>query len=117
MKSKVFKAGNYVWECKTSPTPNSIGASVEVSYLKHEIKEVKKRWAKEGMPSGYYYVFPINYISNAAREELETFKSQYRGQVDIGYYDCDQVQKLIGNCLKLGTMQDLINYIQKVRGN
>lgn len=117
MKSKVFKNGNYVWECKTSPAPNYLGASVEVSYLKTEIAAVKRRWAKEGMPSGYYYVFPVNYISNAARQELENFKSQYRGQVDIGYYDCDQVQKLIENSVKIGSMQDLIGYIQQARKN
>lgn len=117
MKSKVFKTGNYVWECKTSPSNRSLGASVEVSYLRTEIAAVKRRWAKEGTPSGYYYVFPVNYISNAARQELEAFKSQYRGQVDIGYYDCDQVQKLIASCSKLGSMQDLIDYIEQARKN
>lgn len=117
MKSKVFKTGNYVWECKTSPSDKSLGASVEVSSLKTAIETVTRRWAEEGMPSGYYYVFPVNYISNAARQELEAFKSKYRGQVDIGYYDCDQVQKLIESCSKLGSMQDLINYIEQARRN
>jgi hypothetical protein len=117
MKSKVFKTGNYVWECKSSSSDKSLGASIEVSYLKTEIAEVKRRWAKEGMPSGYYYVFPVNYVSNAGRQELETFKSEYRGQVDIEYYDCDQVQKLIESCSKIGNMQNLLNYIEQARRN
>lgn len=111
MKTKHFESGKYIWECKSSPS----GGSIDIVYLKSQISEVKKRFSQEGLPSGYYYVFPINYISNAARYELDNFKKEYSGQVKIDYYDCEQIDKLFKNLSKLQIMQDLIDYIEQVR--
>ena len=55
MESKVFKQGNYIWECKSSYDPSG---EIDLTYLKSAIKSVEKRWEREGKPSGYYYVFP-----------------------------------------------------------
>jgi hypothetical protein len=65
MKSKVFKVGSYVWECKSSYT--DLGGAIDVTYLKAEIVDLENRWQVEEKPSGYYYVFPVNLISNEAR--------------------------------------------------
>jgi hypothetical protein len=113
MESQVFKDGNFVYECKTSPS--YLGGAIEVLYLKFAISQVKQRWAKSGFPSGYYYVFPVNYVSNDARRVLEEFKSEYRGQVDIDYYDCDQVKNLLQAVAKINSLQSLVDYIEKVR--
>ncbi|MEI6445272.1 MAG: hypothetical protein WCO29_19630 [Nostocales cyanobacterium ELA583] len=112
MESKVFKQGNYIWECKSSYTDP--GGAIDLNNLKPAIEEVQKRWKREGKPSGYYYVFPVNLVGNKARQELERFKQAYQGQVDIEYYDREQVQKLIENLSKLSDMQSLVDYINQV---
>ncbi|MDB9451771.1 hypothetical protein [Dolichospermum circinale] len=111
MQSKVFKQGNYIWECKSS---HDLSGEIDLTYLKSAIKEVEKRWEREGKPSGYNYVFPINLITNTARQELERFKNAYRGQVDINYYDREQVQKLIQGFSKMSDMESFVNYIKQV---
>jgi hypothetical protein len=111
MESKVFKQGNYIWECKSSYDPSG---EINLTYLKSAIKSVEKRWEREGKPSGYYYVFPINVITNTARQELEKFKQAYQGQVEIDYYDREQVQRLIQNLSKLSNMESPVNYIKQV---
>jgi hypothetical protein len=111
MESKVFKQGNYIWECKSSYDPSG---EINLTYLKSAIKSGEKRWEREGKPSGYYYVFPINVITNTARQELEKFKQAYQGQVEIDYYDREQVQRLIQNLSKLSNMESLVNYIKQV---
>ncbi|MFO5476520.1 MAG: hypothetical protein ACLBM2_21955 [Dolichospermum sp.] len=111
MESKVFKQGNYIWECKSSYDHSG---EINLTYLKSAIKSVEKRWEREGKPSGYYYVFPINVITNTARQELEKFKQAYQGQVEIDYYDREQVQRLIQNLSKLSNKESLVNYIKQV---
>lgn len=111
MESKVFKQGNYIWECKSS---HHSSGEIDLNYLKTAIKNVEKRWEREGKPSGYYYVFPVNLITNTTRQELERFKQSYQGEVDINYYDREQVQKLIQNLSKLSDMKSLVDYIKQV---
>jgi hypothetical protein len=53
-------------------------------------------------------------ITNTARQELERFKNAYRGQVDINYYDREQVQKLIQGFSKMSDMESFVNYIKQV---
>ncbi|MGB3207025.1 MAG: hypothetical protein WBB28_18730 [Crinalium sp.] len=112
MQSQVFKIGSYIWECKSSYTDP--GGAIDTVYLDASIKGVKLRWEAEGRPSGYYYVFPVNLISNNTRKILEAFKKEYRGEVDINYYDREDVQKLIVKLSKLSDMQSLVNYIKTV---
>jgi hypothetical protein len=112
MKSEVFKVGNHVWECKSSYTDP--GGAINVTYLKSAIHDVEVRWKMEGMPTGYYYVFPVNLISNDGRRILDKFKKDYGNEVSINYYDRDDMQKLIQNLEKLNNMQSLVDYINKI---
>ncbi|MBD2088707.1 hypothetical protein H6F67_02375 [Microcoleus sp. FACHB-1515] len=112
MESKVFKDGCYVWECKSSYTDP--GGEIDVGYLKSAIMGVEDRWMLEGRPSGYYYVFPVNFISNTGRRELERFRAAYAGEVDINFYDRVDMQRLIQNLEKLSSMESLVNYIKQV---
>lgn len=111
MESKVFKQGNYIWECKSTYTDP--GGAIDWNYLGSAIKTLEQRWENEGKPSGYYYVFPVNLVSNSVRKELESFKKAYQGEVDIEYYDREQVQKLIQNLSKLSDMQSLVDYLKQ----
>jgi len=114
MESKVFKTGNYIWECKSSYTDP--GGSIDCQYIQQAIEKVETRWEiEQTKPSGYYYVFPVNLISNDARNELERFKQAYSGLVDIDYYDKYQVQRLISNLSKISDYQSLVNYIKSVQ--
>jgi hypothetical protein len=45
---------------------------------------------------------------------LQNLQKQYP-DVDIRYYDCDQVQKLIAGIKKVGEMKSLVEYIEQVR--
>jgi hypothetical protein len=112
VESEVFKVGSYVWECKSSYTDP--GGAIDVTYLRAEIADLENRWLYEGKPSGYYYVFPVNLISNEARRELDKLKNSYRGDVDIDFYDRVDMQKLIQKLEKIRDMQSLVNYIKTV---
>lgn len=112
MESKVFRVGCYVWECKSTYTDP--GGAIDTTYLKGEITDVEDRWMIDGKPSGYYYVFPVNLISNTARRELERFRDAYRGEVDINFYDREDMQRLIQKLEKLNDMASLVSYIKKV---
>jgi hypothetical protein len=114
MKSRVFKNGSYIWECKSSYTDPGGGGAINVAYLKGEIEDIENRWLIDGKPSGYYYVFPVNLVSNDARRELDRFIKSYRGEVDINYYDRDDIQKIIKKLEKLSDMQSLVDYIKLI---
>lgn len=111
MESKVFEFGNYIWECKTSYTDP--GGGIGVNRLSSSIASVTKRWENGKMPSGYYYVFPVNLVSNDARGVLENFAKAYEGEIDINYYDRNQMQKLIHRLNKMSDMNSLVNYIEQ----
>jgi hypothetical protein len=118
MDSKFFETGNYIYECKTSPSSTRIGGYFDTSYLKSSINKLRRRWgtaASPNAPSGYRYVFPVNYLDNEAISLLQTLQSDYPS-VDIKYYDCDQVQKLIVSLKKVGNLQSLVDYIEQARG-
>lgn len=117
MDSKYFETGNYIYECKTSPSSKRIGGDFDTSYLKSSIKQLRKRWgtgASPNAPSGYRYVFPVNYLDKDAKSLLETLQNDYPS-VDIKYYDCEQVQKLIVSLKKVSELQSLVDYIEQAR--
>ena len=62
MKSKFFKDDHYIYECKTSPS--QIGGYFNNLYLKKSIKNLRNRFHRDGLPEGYRYVFPVNYLDN-----------------------------------------------------
>lgn len=112
MESQVFEFGNYIWECKTSHT-DSPGGGIEVNLLRSSIKSLETRWKNGNYPSGYYYVFPVNLVSNDAKEILENFISGYKGEIDISYYDRNQMQRLIHKLNKMSDMNSLVGYIKQ----
>ena len=109
MESKVFEHGSYIWECKTSYTDDAI----DVNLLKTSIRSLENRWGNGKFPSGYYYISPVNLVSNQGREILENLSIAYRGKIDINYYDRNQIQKLIHKLNKMGDMNSLIDYIKQ----
>jgi hypothetical protein len=112
MESKFFQQGNNIYECKTSPT--QMGGYFSTSYLKSAIKSLEQRWKGGSKPSGYRYVFPVNYLDDQGKAVIEDFKSRHP-DVDIRYYDCDHVQKLVNSLEKVNTLPELVNYINRVR--
>jgi hypothetical protein len=118
MESKFFESGNYIYECKTYPSPTRMGGYFDTSYLKSSIKKLKVRWGNgnsPNVPSGYRYVFPVNYLDDEALKLLKQFQRDYPS-VDIRYYDCEKVQKLVESLEKVGNLQSLVNYIKQVTG-
>lgn len=112
MEAKYFEEGNYIYECKTSPS--QMGGYFDSSYLNSSIKSLRKRWGNGNLPSGYRYVFPVNYLDEKGQEAIAKLQEDFPG-VDIRYYDQDQVEKLIFSLEKISSFTDLVNYVKKVR--
>lgn len=112
IESKFFREGNYVYECKTSPSLKD--SNFITSYLKSAINRLEERWKKK-KPSGYRYIFPINYLDDESKKVIEDLQSRHP-DVDIKYYDCDRFQKLIESLEKVNTLPELVEYINQVRG-
>lgn len=110
MEAKFFYSGNYIYECKSSPS--NMGGDFSTDYLKSSIKKLRKRWENGNRPSGYRYVFPLNYLNDAGKAALEELAESYP-DVDIRYYECDKVEKLI---LASEKVPDLVDYLKEVRG-
>lgn len=91
-----------------------MGEYFNTAYLRASINNLKARWSTGNVPSGYRYVFPVNYLNNESVILLQNLQKQYP-DVDIRYYDCDQVQKLIAGIKKVGEMKSLVEYIEQVR--
>jgi hypothetical protein len=101
MDSEFFKSGNYIYECKSSPGVR-MGEYFNTAYLRASINNLKARWSTG------------NYLNNESVILLQNLQKQYP-DVDIRYYDCDQVQKLIAGIKKVGEMKSLVEYIEQVR--
>lgn len=112
MDSKVFNSGNYIYECKTSPSAR-MGGYLDSSYLRISINKLKAHWNKGNLPTGYRYVFPVNYLDDAGVKHIQDLQKEYP-RVDIRYFDCDHVQKLITSLKKVGDMTSLVDYIEQV---
>jgi hypothetical protein len=112
MEAEFFRDGNYIYECKTSPS--KMGEYFSNAYLKRSIKSLRNRWENEGKPSGYRYVFPVNYLDEEGKAALEELAEDYP-DVDIQYFECDEVERLILNLEKVNNLPDLVNYLKKVR--
>lgn len=113
MDTQFFKQGSYVYECKSSPT--KIGGNFDTSYLNSSIKKLRALWKPGNLPSGYRYVFPVNYIDNKAKEAISNLQKDYPN-VDIRYYECDNIERLILSLDKVGDVNSLTAYLKEVRG-
>jgi len=112
MDTQFFQQGNYIYECKSSPT--KIDDYFDTSYLNSSIKKLRARWKPGNLPSGYRYVFPINYIDDRAKEVISILQRDYQS-VDIRYYECDSVQRLIVSLDKVGDLSSLVDYLKKMK--
>ena len=115
MVSPYYKAGNYIYECKTSPGQNYLNKLTlkdAVSNLKKYLKECEKQGYQ---PSGFRYVFPINRIDSEGQQMLEKLKESFPN-LDIRYYDCDAVDNLVSQLTTVQEASSLVSYIQKARG-
>lgn len=111
MESKFFEQGNYIYECKCSTS--NMGEYFDTSYLNSAIKKLKNRWGGGAHPSGYRYIFPVNYIDSKAKEAINNLQKDYPN-IDIQYYECDKVEKLIFSLKKLNNLPDLITYLEDI---
>lgn len=112
MEPKYFEQGNYIYECKTSPS--KMGDYFDNTYLKSAIKKLKDRWDNGKRPSGYRYVFPVNYLDTEGQKIINQLKEDYPG-VDICYFDKNNVEKLISQLEKINQPSDLVEYIKQLR--
>ena len=113
MEPEFFEQGNYSYECKCSPS--KIGGYFDTSYLNSAINKLKKLWEYGNHPSGYRYIFPVNYIDSKAKEAINNLQKDYPN-IDIEYYECDKVEKLIFSLKKLNSQSALIAYLENVIG-
>jgi hypothetical protein len=91
-----------------------MGGDFSTAYLKESIRKLRERWEDGNRPSGYRYVFPVNYLDDAGKAALEKLAEKYP-DVDIEYFECDKVQRLIFNLEKVNDLPDLVNYLKKVK--
>lgn len=112
MDTKFFHQGSYIYECKSSPT--RINGYFDTSYLNSSIKKLRALWKPNNLPSGYRYVFPVNYIDSKAQEAISSLQRDYPS-VDIRYYDCDSIQRLIVSLDKVGNLPSLVAYLKKMK--
>lgn len=92
-----------------------MGNYFDTSYLNSSIKKLRHIWNSGKIPSGYRYVFPVNYIDEKGKEAIKILQNDYP-DVDIRYYECDSVQNLILGLDKVGDLPSLIEYLKYVRG-
>lgn len=113
METKYFNSGNYIYECKCSPS--KIDGYFDTSYLKSAIRKLEYLWTSGNLPSGYRYVFPINYIDDQAKNAIIRLQKDYP-TVDIRYYECNDIQKLISSLNKVNDLPSLVAYLGTIRG-
>lgn len=111
MDTQFFEEGNFIYECKSSPT--RIDDYFNTAYLNSSIRKLKARWKLGNLPSGYRYVFPVNYLDDDAIEAIHDLQDEYPS-VDIKYYDCDSVQRLIDGLDRVGDLPSLVAYLEEI---
>lgn len=111
MKLKYFEKGNFIYECKSSP--ERVNQSINQRSLRKWIGDVKKL-LKTKQPEGFRYIFPVNRLDGENRGLLEKLKQEFPS-IDIRYYDCDSVDKLIIALRKVNSLPQLVKYIEQAR--
>ncbi|HAT14470.1 MAG TPA: hypothetical protein DCS91_13700 [Microcoleaceae bacterium UBA11344] len=117
MEPGYFVKGNFIYECKSSP--DQADGPVNQGSLKNWIGDVKKL-LKRKQPTGFRYIFPINRLDSDNKKLLEKLKEDLNNEfppinVDIEYYDCDSVDKLIRALEKVNSLPELVEYIKQAR--
>jgi hypothetical protein len=106
-----FVEGNFIYECKSSP--DKANSPVNDNSLQKWIGAVKIL-LNSHQPTGFRYIFPINRLDSNNKNRLEQLKQEFP-KIDIQYYDCDSVDKLIRALEKVKTLRELVEYIKQAR--
>jgi|GEM_PF-1984607 len=107
-----FEDGNFIYECKSSP--DRMGSSINQGSLKKWISDIRKI-LKSRHPSGFRYIFPVNRLDSENESLLNQFMGEFPS-IDIQYYDCESVDRLIMALNKVNTLPELVEYIKQERG-
>lgn len=114
MTTNYFRDGNYIYECKTSP--NDMGNGINDRSLDKWQRDLRILFEREDpRPSGFRYIFPVNRLSSNNIRVLTKLQENYP-DIDIRYYDCDSVDKLINSLNKVNNLPELVEYIENARG-
>lgn len=111
MEPGYFEDGNYIYECKSSP--EKANSPVNQGSLRNWIAAVKKLLETK-QPTGFRYIFPINRLDSENKRLLEELKTTFP-KINIQYYDCDSVDKLIRALEKVNSLPALVEYIKQAR--
>jgi hypothetical protein len=111
MEPAHYEQGKYIYECKTSPEKKD--GPLNNNSLRIWTRDAKNLLNRY-QPSGFRYVFPVNRLDSSNKAILEKLKEDCPG-VDIQYYDCDSVDRLIGALEKINSLPDLVAYIKQAR--
>lgn len=112
MELEYFEDGNFIYECKSSP--GQAGKPINQRCLTKWIGDVKKLF-KRKQPTGFRYIFPVNRLDDDNKKLLEKLKQEF-SSIDIQYYDCDSVDKLIRALNTVNSLPELVEYIKQARG-
>jgi len=111
MEAKYFVDGNFIYECKSSP--NQADGPVNQGSLQNWISDVKKL-LRQKRPTGFRYIFPVNRLDSNNKNLLDKLKQEFP-DIDIQYYDCDSVNRLIKALQKVNSLPELVEYIKQAR--
>ena len=106
-----FVKGNFIYECKSSP--ERADGPVNQRSLQNWIGDVKKL-LKRKQPTGFRYIFPVNRLDDNNKNILGKLKEEFPN-VDIQYYDCDSVDRLVRALEKVNSLPELVEYIKQAR--
>jgi len=111
MEPRYFEEGNFIYECKSSP--EQADGPVNQRSLQNCIGDVKKL-LKRKQPTGFRYIFPVNRLDDNNKNILGKLKEEFPN-VDIQYYDCDSVDRLVRALEKVNSLPELVEYIKQAR--
>lgn len=108
-KPKYFEDGNFIYECKSSP--DNLNGPINQGSLRKWINDLKKV-LKRRQPTGFRYIFPVNRLDENNKSLLEQLKTEFP-KIDIQYYDCDSVDRLVKSLEKVNSLPELVEYIKQ----
>jgi len=111
MSNGYFEEGKFIYECKSSP--DRMGDSINQGSLKKWIGDLK-RILRDRQPEGFRYIFPVNRLNSENISLLNQLKNDFGG-IDIQYFDCDSVDRLIFALEKVNSLPELVTYIKQER--
>jgi len=111
MAPQYFREGNFIYECKSSP--EGLGNPINQGSLKKWINDAKKLLTTN-QPTGFRYIFPVNRLDSDNKNLLEQLKQEF-DSIDIQYYDCDSVDKLVRTLEQVDSLPELVEYIKQAR--